>query len=58
MACGANDEGPLKDIYEVNLETFEFSKMVLDETEMLFPATEMHTCHVYKNSELVILGGR
>jgi hypothetical protein len=58
MACGANDEGPLKDIYEVNLETFEFSKMVLDETEMLFPATEMHTCHVYKNSELIILGGR
>ena len=58
VACGANDDGPLKDIYEVNLENFEFSKLVLDEADMLFPATEMHTCHLYRNNELLILGGR
>lgn len=59
LACGANSDGPLKDIYEVDLKSFEFTKLVLDESEMLLSATEMHTCHVYNNNtELLLVGGR
>jgi len=48
----------LKDVYQVDLKTYQFTKLVLDESEMLLPVTEMHTSHIYKNSELLILGGR
>jgi len=58
LACGANSDGPLKDIYEVDLQTLDFKKMVLDESEMLLPATEMHSAHIYKEEELLLVGGR
>lgn len=32
--------------------------MVLDESEMLLPATEMHSAHIYKEEELLLVGGR
>lgn len=55
---GANSDGPLKDLYELNMETLEFTKMALDETEMNLPMIEMHTAHLYQGTHLLIIGGR
>lgn len=55
---GANTDGPLKDLYELNLETLDFTRVALDESETSLPMIEMHTAHIYKGTHLLIIGGR
>lgn len=55
---GANTDGPLKDLYELDMETLVFKKMLLDESEMNMPMVEMHSAHMYKGTHLLIIGGR
>ena len=56
---GANGEGPIKDLFRLNLLNFEFKqvKLVEDENNRL-PLIEMHTLGVYQGRELLIIGGR
>ena len=55
---GANSDGPLKDLYSLDLETLEFSRIALDESEMNLPMIEMHTAHMYRGTHLLLIGGR
>ena len=55
---GANEEGPLKDLYELDVETKEFVKVKLDQTDEILPMIEMHSAHIYKGTHLLIIGGR
>ena len=55
---GANEEGPLKDLYELNLADLEFNKVKLDQSEVILPMIEMHSAHIYKGTHLLIIGGR
>ena len=55
---GANEEGPLKDLYELSIDSKEFVKVKLDQSETILPMIEMHTAHIYKGTHLLIIGGR
>ena len=44
---GANEEGPLKDLYELSMDSKEFVKVKLDQSETILPMIEMHTAHIY-----------
>ena len=55
---GANSDGPLKDLYSLDLQSLLFTKLQLDESEMNLPMMEMHTAHVYSNTHLLLIGGR
>jgi len=53
---GANEEGPLNDLYRLDLETLIFSQIVLKGLDV--PLLEMHTVHVMNENQLLIIGGR
>ena len=55
---GANQDGPLKDLYELDLQTLAFKKIALDESEMSLPMVEMHSAHIMSGTHLLIIGGR
>ncbi len=55
---GANQDGPLKDLYELNLNTLVFTKIVLDESDMSLPMLEMHSAHMINGTHLLLMGGR
>ena len=55
---GANSDGPLKDLYSLDLESLEFTRIQLDESEMNLPMIEMHTAHIYRGTHLLLIGGR
>ena len=55
---GANSDGPLKDFYELDLATLNFTKIQLDETDMSLPMIEMHTAHIYQGTHILLIGGR
>ena len=44
---GANSDGPLKDLYELNLKTYKFKRLQLDDKECPLPMLEMHTAHIF-----------
>lgn len=45
---GANEHGPRKDLYKLDLKSLEFSNVKLSESaKALLPSLEMHTAHVY-----------
>ena len=54
---GANDEGPLNDALELDLETMKFKYLkIANPTEA--PYFEMHTAHVYQGKKMLLIGGR
>ena len=55
---GANQDGPLKDLYELDLDSLAFTKIALDETEMNLPMMEMHSAHILNGTHLLLIGGR
>ena len=55
---GANEDGPLKDLYKLNLETLEFSQIPLNEEEVKMPFVEMHTAHLLNETTMIVIGGR
>ena len=55
---GADQDGPMKDLYELDLTNMKFKRVQLDETEVVLPRVEMHTAHIYKGTHLLIIGGR
>jgi len=55
---GANQDGPLKDLYELDLASLTFKKIVLDESEMNMPMVEMHSAHILNGTHLLLIGGR
>ena len=52
---GANEEGPLNDCLELDLQTLEFKRLKIDENSPFF---EMHTSHLYGDDKLLLVGGR
>jgi hypothetical protein len=52
---GANHDGPLNDCFELDLNTFLFSRIAVDPNSPYF---EMHTSHIYKGTNLLLIGGR
>jgi Galactose oxidase, central domain len=57
---GANEEGPRRDLYKLDLDTLRFSNIkIQDDAKVKVPSLEMHTSHLYNNGKkLLILGGR
>lgn len=55
---GANQDGPLKDLYKLNLETLTFKFIKINESETPLPAIEMHTAELYQDNKMLIVGGR
>jgi hypothetical protein len=53
---GANENGPLNDLYEFEFETRSFKKIGLK--GILMPAVEMHTAHIYQEKYMLVIGGR
>lgn len=53
---GANEDGPLNDLYEFEFASRTFRKIGLKGVVM--PAIEMHTSHIYKEKYLLVIGGR
>jgi len=60
MFGGANEEGPRRDLFKLDLDTMRFSNIkIQDESKIKVPYLEMHTSHMYNNGKnLLILGGR
>lgn len=54
---GANDEGPLNDAYELDMETSKFKRVWIKDPNNA-PYFEMHTAHLYKGNQLLLIGGR
>ena len=52
---GANEEGPLNDAFELDLEYMTFKKLKVDDNAPFF---EMHTSHLLRNEKLLLVGGR
>ena len=57
MYGGANEEGPLNDAFELDLETKLFRNLKPADPN-LAPYFEMHTSHIYKNEKILLIGGR
>lgn len=55
---GANNDGPRKDLFMLDLNTYKFKSVSLDEKEAPLPMLEMHTAHIYQNNKLLLVGGR
>lgn len=55
---GADQDGPMKDLHELDLTQMKFRRVQLDESEVVLPRVEMHTAHIYGGTHLLILGGR
>jgi len=55
---GANQDGPLKDLFELDLQTLVFRRIALEESEMSMPMVEMHSAHMLNGTHLLIIGGR
>ena len=53
---GANTEGPLDDLWRLDLETLTFTEIKISGVKL--PKLEMHTAHIYKDYQLLIVGGR
>lgn len=53
---GANQDGPLNDLWEFDFESRKFKRLLT--TGVSLPSIEMHTCHLFKEKYLLILGGR
>lgn len=53
---GANQNGPLNDLYEFAFSARTFKKIGLKGLAM--PAVEMHTSHIYKEKYMLVIGGR
>lgn len=53
---GANEDGPLSDLWRFDFESRKFSRVKL--TGIQLPAIEMHTSHIWKEKFLLIVGGR
>ena len=54
---GANEEGPLNDAFELDLEKKEFKNVKIADLN-LAPFFEMGTSHIFKGNELLLIGGR
>lgn len=54
---GANNEGPLNDAYEMDLETLKFKRIAITNAETT-PFFEMHSSHLYEGNKLLLIGGR
>lgn len=55
---GASSNGPLSDVYCLDLSTLKFEKVKLDESAQVFPMIEMHTAHILNNEKILVMGGR
>lgn len=55
---GANSDGPLKDLYQLELETLLFKKIKIDDDSSKLPSLEMHFAELYKKTNLLVIGGR
>eukprot|EP00347_Sterkiella_histriomuscorum_P011836 403370917 len=55
---GANQDGPLRDLYKLDLETLVFKQIKLNDQDQPLPFIEMHTAELYNKDFLLILGGR
>lgn len=55
---GANNDGPRKDLFTLDLKTYKFKSVDLDEKECPLPMLEMHTAHLYQSNKLLVVGGR
>jgi len=55
---GANSDGPRKDLIELDLKTLKWKNIMLDDKDCPLPMIEMHTAHVYKENQLLVVGGR
>ena len=55
---GANSDGPLKDLFELDLKTYKFKKLDINDKDCPLPMLEMHTCHIYQGNKLLLVGGR
>lgn len=53
---GANKDGPLDDLWRLDLETLVFTEIKL--SGLALPKVEMHTAHAYQEDQLMIIGGR
>ena len=49
MYGGANEDGPLNDAFELDLETRAFSRIQVKDMDKC-PFFEMHTAHLYKDN--------
>ena len=55
---GANSDGPRKDLFELDLTTYKYKSIKLNESECQLPMIEMHTAHIYQGDKLLLIGGR
>lgn len=55
---GANNDGPRKDLLELDLVSYKWRNIMLDDKECPLPMIEMHTCHVFQGDKLLVVGGR
>jgi hypothetical protein len=55
---GANSDGPRKDLFELDLTSYKYRSVQLDESECKLPMIEMHTAHIYQGDKLLLIGGR
>lgn len=59
LFAGANEEGPRRDLFKLDLETLEFSNIALKVPKSVKMANlEMHSAHVYQGNKLLVVGGR
>ena len=54
---GANEEGPLNDAFVLDMQTSKFKRVTIAEPNNA-PYFEMHTAHLYKGNQLLLIGGR
>jgi hypothetical protein len=48
----------LKDLFELDLKTYKFKKLFIDDKDCALPMLEMHTAHIYQQNKLLLIGGR
>lgn len=53
---GANENGPLNDLWEFDFESQKYKRVKLSGVEM--PSIEMHSSHLYKEKYMLVIGGR
>lgn len=53
---GANKDGPLDDLWRLDLETLVFTEIKL--SGIALPKVEMHTAHASQENQLLLIGGR
>lgn len=53
---GANNEGPLNDAFELDLESMKFKRIAITTPDT--PFFEMHSSHLYQGNKMLLIGGR